>query len=277
MPNYDINPNLAGKLPAEGIAHLKQLLSLDQVTNTTAAAVNAATQSALNLKANLASPNFSGVPTLAGAPLATQAWVGTQVSGVITRTAEEGSPHLTKHAEEWGLDSNPDNGDTLVVSIPEDEYENTWTFVTGPPGLSEIQIGVDVVETRANIVGTIDEGVTSTLVGDKVVFESSYSGAYWVFELTGTAIGDHLISEGILAQGGGIAASSVGQRCIVGDEGAGDDLGNGNYLEFTSYDGETWELSGPSGVVENEDAPGTYKKLEFTNGQPVYAPYSILA
>jgi hypothetical protein len=75
----------------------------------------------------------------------------------------------------------------------------------------------------------------------------------------------------------GVVPAAIGQRCIVGDGGAGDDLGNGNYLEFTSYDGETWELSGPSGVVENEDAPGTYKKLEFTNGQPVYAPYSILA
>jgi hypothetical protein len=86
MPNYDINPNLAGKLPAEGIAHLKQLLSLDQVTNTTAAAVNAATQTALNLKANLASPNFSGVPTLAGAPLATQAWVENEIDDAVVST-----------------------------------------------------------------------------------------------------------------------------------------------------------------------------------------------
>ncbi len=261
MPNYNIDKDLEGALPSPGRAKLKELLDVNLVTNESKATM-------LTGLAPLDSPAFTTTATLDGNELATQLYVQSNVAGVITRTAALGHPLIPNEITITGITS-PDIEEGLVLIPNGMQEERPMWRLLDPPGLSG---------GSANVwwdVGYWEVVIINSLNG-LVYYSQSESEALTPFGLTFLEPSTYGTGVSVVT-GDTVSPAAIGQRCIVGDEGDGDDIGNGNYLEFTSYDGETWELSGPAGVVEDEDNPGTYKKVEFSDGQSLYTAYSILA
>jgi hypothetical protein len=202
MPNYDINPNLAGKLPAEGIAHLKQLLSLDQVTNTTAAAVNAATQTALNLKADLASPNFSGVPTLAGAPLATQAFA----------TAAASNSSVNKYAVHSAF------GEGLIDMVAAKSGKGTSganIFYFSTNKTSDVEVSVICSTGRVRTI--LADGTLGVQYGDGITGGNGMGGETAIFHPGGAYTSPRAAGIMSVSSGGDTPSGTIAEiSCISG-------------------------------------------------------------
>jgi len=90
MSNYNVNPNQPDKLPVPGINHLRELLAVNLTNNTPDAdkPVSSYQQTALNLKADLASPTFTGVVTLPAVATSDNSTKAATTSMVQARVAE---------------------------------------------------------------------------------------------------------------------------------------------------------------------------------------------
>jgi hypothetical protein len=108
----------------------KSKVGLDQVDNTSDAAkpISTLTQTALNAKANIESPGFTGVPT---APTATLGTNTTQIATTQFVTAAMAAS-LNITSEQSG-DYTATATDDIILMIPTDGVDHTVTFPTGVP------------------------------------------------------------------------------------------------------------------------------------------------
>jgi hypothetical protein len=113
------------------------MVGLANVDNTSDAnkPVSTATQTALDLKATLASPSFTGTPTIGTNPIAVKPWVSGRFSGVSS-----GNPNITGTASNVGTGSGVQS--FTVTRQQTGTYNITWT--TAHPSGSSYTILVAV-------------------------------------------------------------------------------------------------------------------------------------
>ena len=143
LGSVDLTTDVTGTLPAANggtgvtsLAALKTALSLDSVDNTADAdkPISTATQTALDLKAPLASPALTGTPTAPTAAantsttqVATTAYVQTELSDLIG-TAPAGLDTLGEIADALNGDINALSNLTTLVNANETHIDNLATL-----------------------------------------------------------------------------------------------------------------------------------------------------
>jgi hypothetical protein len=199
----------------------------------------------------------------------------------LTRTTAQGSPNGFARAY---LDLAP-TGSTGDNNFDEDdliEINGTdYTFKATPTLANHVDIGADFDESVTNLLAKIatDAAVTARVVGSANLYAQAAIGGEAGNAITVAATlaaggewcedPDYITPTATLANGD---ADSVGQYighpCRVGDS-------PGPYAWY-AWNGTTWDISAPTGVIENPNNPGFYLRLTVDgDGALAHEPYTL--
>ena len=103
--------------------------------------------------------------------------------------------NATLYTREIEIDSNPDDGNTMIVTV--NGIAETWVFKTAPEESKEVEIGESAAATAANLIAALGDSalVTAAEGGGtaQVALTSVGYGTAGAFALTGTAMTAHLV------------------------------------------------------------------------------------
>ena len=173
LGSVDLTTDVTGTLPAANggtgvtsLAALKSGLSLDNVDNTADAdkPISTATQTALDLKAPLASPALTGVPTAPTAAadtsttqIATTAYVQTELTDLING-APAGLQTLGEIAEALNDDSNAITNLTTLVNANTDDVADLRSVTGSSDGDTNLgAFGGGILTDNATIKTSLQE------------------------------------------------------------------------------------------------------------------------
>jgi hypothetical protein len=206
---------------------------------------------------------------------------------VLTRTAAEGPPgEGVKATGELSISALGG-----IVTIGSRVYRTVGLPVTNPGDIYATTIEEMVNRLSACVRGEPNANVVpyspAAHPDVTVTFAGSFGYGFLQFEaiaagtagnsIVTTAVGVNISFANPTLVGGseGLSPRHIGDRCIVGDDGAGALTGNGNYLEYTSLDGVTWTLTGPSNVRESTDTPGSIIGTTWSGDVPTWTLTTI--